>query len=240
MSEQDEIHSRETPPGLPRPQRFGATLRALRESYWERVGQTPAGTPSPRMRLSALSLISCLKDAGYSISSGAYSEIESGNSFPRDTGAFLKAATTCLSLSEQDLQSLHEALAYDLVAPKLGRKAESVVRRRTALGSALRAWRKRKDMSRSQLAHCLRECGFTPPRVDEEELSEIIGDLEYGDPWPLGDELRTPFVRACSKCLGAGAGRDLEEGMVDDFRAAMTSTPESAQQPDSTDEQSSR
>lgn len=87
-------------------------------------------TPAPRLRLSAQALIACMADMGFTISSGAFSEIESGVNLPRDPARFLDAVSVCLKLSPADRQALVEQLAYDILRAKLGDElAQRVVRR---------------------------------------------------------------------------------------------------------------
>jgi hypothetical protein len=72
---------------------FGEALRYYRETYQERVTRNNPDMPDmPRIRITALSLIGCMDRKGYSISSGAYSEIEAGISI-KDPRTFLEAAT---------------------------------------------------------------------------------------------------------------------------------------------------
>src|SRR5215472_14556772 len=59
---------------------FGEALRYLRDTYIERM--LPNRPAMPRVRLTALSLIECLQAHGYSISSGSYSELETGANLP--------------------------------------------------------------------------------------------------------------------------------------------------------------
>lgn len=105
---------------------FGEMLRRFRESYYERVRPHRPGAPSPRLRLSALSLIKCLAEAGYSISSGAYSEIESGKSIPREPRKFVDAVSVCLELTAEQKDELTRQLGYDIVYARLGDFADLV------------------------------------------------------------------------------------------------------------------
>ena len=111
-------------------QHFGEALRYYRETYQERISKNnPAMPDMPRIRITALSLIGCMDRKGYSISSGAYSEIEAGISIPKDPRAFLEAATKCLAIEESsdDWRALVQQLGYDIVAKKLGPEYASFV-----------------------------------------------------------------------------------------------------------------
>lgn len=221
--------------------RFGPKLRELRESYWERVTQSgPPGVPAPKMRLSALALIACMKEAGYdAISSGTYSEIEAGNIFPRDFNRFLNTAAACLRLSDEDVEQLRYALAYDLVVPKLGAHlVDDVLMPPSALAKPLRTWRERKHLKERDLAICLIKHGFRPinphdehgtPHPEElspEELAEYISLIEEGGSWPFKDDERALFIAACRRCLGVEAKADLVKGMTKDFNRKLRAEDE--------------
>src|SRR5262249_45828938 len=154
MSDKDAQSPPRGRPPFPSTRRFGAQLRAFRENYGERTAQKDTqGAPVPRIRLSALALIDCLRKAKYPypITSGAYSEIESGNSIPRDVGRFLDAVSHCLQLSDDEKETLISTLGYDLVAPRLGEQAEVILRRTTSTARALRRWRRRGGKSHAEL-----------------------------------------------------------------------------------------
>ncbi len=103
---------------------FGRQLRALRETYVERTGRGSSTAPMLRTRVSALALIQCLQQSGYSISSGAYSEIENGLSIPRDAPQFVEAVCACLRITGGDKQDLIRRLAYDVLSARIGEYAE--------------------------------------------------------------------------------------------------------------------
>ena len=107
---------------------FGELLRYLRETYGERTGRSRPG--GPRVTLTALSLIDCLKHHGYPITSGAYSLLESGKSLPKDPIRFFEAIWTCLAV-EQDSKYRHlvkQQYGFDLMARYMGREeAEKAV-----------------------------------------------------------------------------------------------------------------
>jgi hypothetical protein len=108
---------------------FGEALRYYRETYQERVTRNNPDMPDmPRIRITALSLIGCMDRKGYSISSGAYSEIEAGISI-KDPRTFLEAAAKCLAIEEgsDEWRSLVQQLGYDIVAKKLGPEYASFV-----------------------------------------------------------------------------------------------------------------
>jgi hypothetical protein len=107
-------------------QHFGEALRYYRETYQERTNSNP---DMPRMRVTALALIGCMEKRGYPISSGAYSEIESGISIPKDPRTFLEAAAKCLAIQDgsDEWRALVQQLGYDIVAKKLGPEYASFV-----------------------------------------------------------------------------------------------------------------
>ena len=110
---------------------FGQMLGWLRGSYPERIAaQARPGSPVPRIKLSQAALIECLGQEGYSISSGAYSEIESSQNFPRDGAAFLRAVSRCLALSEHESRLLQRQLAYDILKTRLGEPVANEYRAR--------------------------------------------------------------------------------------------------------------
>jgi hypothetical protein len=110
----------------PRSNYFGRQLRALRETYVERTGRGSASGPMLRTRVSALALIQCLEQAGYPISSGAFSEIENGLSIPRDAPQFVESVCACLQVTKDDKQDLIDRLAYDVLYARLGELVEQV------------------------------------------------------------------------------------------------------------------
>ncbi|HEY7782217.1 MAG TPA: hypothetical protein VIC85_18650 [Ktedonobacterales bacterium] len=108
---------------------FGALLREYRESYGERILQRDRRPGRPRVRLTAQALIACMEETGYSISSGSYSEIEAGNTLPRDARSFVRSVSVCLELDDAQSARLTEQLAYDIVRSKLGDLADQVFHR---------------------------------------------------------------------------------------------------------------
>jgi hypothetical protein len=106
---------------------FGEALEAYRESVSDRLRQI--NPRLPRMQLSAAALIAAMREAGYSISPGTYSEIEAGHSLPRDPRAFLDAVCPPLFIEPDSLDwwILHQYLARDLVDQKLGPIAAEMV-----------------------------------------------------------------------------------------------------------------
>lgn len=202
--------------------RFGLQLRAFRETYSERVAQrnprTPQEAPVPRMRLSALALIDCLSKSGYPITSGAYSEIESGNSIPRDVQAFLEAVSSCLQLTNDERQILVSTLGYDLVFPRLGEQAGVILRRTASTARALRRWRTQAELSYEALATCLMEHGLTLDMYpDVASLAFFLELLEFGRPWGLSDQDRATFLEKIAECLGEEARQELALGFADDL-----------------------
>ena len=99
---------------------FGDLVRYLRTSYGDRIGQNLPGRP--RVTLTALSLIKCLAEHGYPITSGAYSEIESGNTLPRDPVRFWDAICQCLAIDENSTYwwLLRQHYGHDLLERLMG------------------------------------------------------------------------------------------------------------------------
>jgi hypothetical protein len=118
---------------------FGEALRHYRETYQDRIRQT--NPDMPRIRITALALIDCMDRKGYSISSGAYSEIEAGISIPKDPQAFIVAAASCLAIPQgsADWETLHLQLAFDVLAKKLGEEYAQLAFRDWGLGELLDA-----------------------------------------------------------------------------------------------------
>ena len=116
---------------------FGEALRHYRETYQDRIRQT--NPDMPRIRITALALIDCMDRKGYSISSGAYSEIEAGISIPKDPKAFIAAAASCLAIAEgsADWEALLLQLAFDVLAKKLGEELAQVAFRGLGRGKLL-------------------------------------------------------------------------------------------------------
>ena len=95
---------------------LGDLLRYLRRTYASRTGRSRAGMP--KVTLTALSLIACLGEHGYPITSGAYSLLEQGKTLPRNPERFFGAICTCLDVPSTDKYwaLLRYQYAYDLVA----------------------------------------------------------------------------------------------------------------------------
>ncbi len=109
---------------------FGEALRFYRETYQQRISRNNPSMPEmPSIRITALALIECMDRKGYSIASGAYSEIESGISIPKDPQAFLEAACRCLAIEDgsDEWRALVRQLGYDIVQKKLGSEYASFV-----------------------------------------------------------------------------------------------------------------
>lgn len=202
---------------------FGALLREFRLSYYDRVRPHRPGTPSPRMRLSALALIQALDEAGFTISPAAYSEIEAGINLPRDPRRFLKAACLCLELKAHECRMLAQELGYDLVKGKLGELSESF-EQASQFGHALRKWRGRVDFSREDLARALIASGFSSPRASTaSEVADGIKAIESGEPWPFGADRRQQFVDLCGQILSKSpdARKELAIAMAIDILRAI-------------------
>ena len=101
---------------------FGDLVRYLRTSYGDRTGQNLPGRP--RVTLTALSLIKCLAGHNYPITSGAYSEIESGNTLPRDPVRFWNAICQCLAIDENSAYwwLLRQHYGHDLLERLMGQE----------------------------------------------------------------------------------------------------------------------
>lgn len=99
---------------------FGALVYYLRVTHLERVGRKHPDQPIRRVHLTQAALIACLEDAGYQISSGAYSEIEQGISIPRDPKRFIEALSIALDLNDDERRQLAQQVAYDVAKAKLG------------------------------------------------------------------------------------------------------------------------
>jgi hypothetical protein len=99
---------------------LGEILRFLRDTYPDRTGQNIPGRP--RVNLTALSLIDCLKDHGYPITSGSYSLLESGRTLPQDPMRFFEAVGKCLAVPTSDIYwgLMRQQYAFDLVARTVG------------------------------------------------------------------------------------------------------------------------
>jgi hypothetical protein len=95
---------------------LGDLLRYLRKTYASRTGRSRPGMP--KVTLTALSLIACIGEHGYPITSGAYSLLEQGKTLPRDPERFFGAICTCLDVASTDKYwvLLRYQYAYDLVA----------------------------------------------------------------------------------------------------------------------------
>lgn len=97
---------------------FAELLRYYRENYGERIGG--GGPGQPRIQLTASALLECMRERGYSLSSGSYSLIESGDALPRDAAKFITTVSQCLTLSKKEQESLVHQFAYDYLRSKLG------------------------------------------------------------------------------------------------------------------------
>ena len=98
---------------------FGGMLREFRETYFARISHKH-GVPNVKMHLTALALIECMREHGYSMSSGAYSMVEAGATMPKDPRRFLATIGTCLDLDEDQRRLLTEQVAHDILVTRLG------------------------------------------------------------------------------------------------------------------------
>lgn len=99
---------------------FGPLLRHYRETFAERMrSRIPT---LPRIKLTALALVECMRKGGYAITTVTLSEIESGANLPRDGRAFFDAVTPCLAIEKESAEwrALIQCLAFDLVRARAG------------------------------------------------------------------------------------------------------------------------
>lgn len=108
--------------GLPQFENFGQVLRFLRKEYYP-AWMSRSNPDLPRVHLTALALTECLGRHGYSISSSAFSALESGATLPRDPHAFLQALLACFPLPSDDTvwTALVRHLGYGLLRRDLGK-----------------------------------------------------------------------------------------------------------------------
>lgn len=202
--------------------RFGRMLRDLRESYFTRVARPQLGNgPMSHVKLSALSLIACMQQAGYPISSGTYSLIESGTYFPKNTTGFLAAVRSCLRLNDADYSMLVYLLTYDLVAPRLGHLADNVVRPQSLLADTLSVWRGMRGLALDELAARLIQHGFVPARAPEPEMLAVyLEQMEHGACWQFTQAEMAPFLCAYTQAVGERAREPLNKALAEEVRLA--------------------
>lgn len=101
---------------------LGDMLSYLRETYGERTGHS--GQDLPKVRLTALSLISCLTKHGYPITSGAYSLLEQGKTLPKHPDRFFEAVCKCLAIEGTDKYwtLLRYQYMYDMMLRSVSRE----------------------------------------------------------------------------------------------------------------------
>src|SRR5262249_13137281 len=71
-------------------------------------------------RTSIAAVVACMKDLGYPLSIGAWSELENGINQPRNGLAFLDAVERCLRLTQEQRDDLLERLAFDTLFARFG------------------------------------------------------------------------------------------------------------------------
>lgn len=100
---------------------FGTALRFYREHIADRIRKYVPGR-LPDIQLTAKDVVSCMREAGYSISQAAYSDIEQGQYLPRDPEVFFATVVSCLALDQDspEYNNLMDHLAYDVLKQKLG------------------------------------------------------------------------------------------------------------------------
>lgn len=101
---------------------FGDMLTYLRQTYGARTGRVGRGLP--KVHLTALSLIECLTEHGYPITSGAYSLLEQGKTLPKNPNTFFEAVCTCLAIESSDKYwtLLRYQYMYDMMARSVNRE----------------------------------------------------------------------------------------------------------------------
>lgn len=117
---------------------FGALVRYLRTSYFERNGHdADAGL---QVTLSQMALIRCMEKHGYSTSSGTFSLVEQGKILPQDPETFLSALCACLGIQSTDFYwyLLRHQYGYDHLARATGEDfARQLIPTGTQLAKAL-------------------------------------------------------------------------------------------------------
>jgi hypothetical protein len=203
--------------------RFGTLLRDLRESYFTRVAKprTTSG-PAPRLKLSAQSLVDCMQEAGYPISPPTYSLIENGTNLPKNVAGFLRAVRSCLDLSDADYSMLLYLLTYDLVYPRLGELADSVLRPESLLADTLSVWRRIRGVTVDELARGLIACGFVPAEAPAPEmLAMYVARMEQGARWPFDESQIPAFVSAYARFVSDHAAEAVGKALAEESRLAQ-------------------
>lgn len=103
---------------------FGEVLRENRTTAYKRRAVKMGMDPDlPQGVMTQSDLIACMKKKGYSITSGAYSEIETGISLPKDPRAFIDAVAICMSLDPNDpgYVAMNQQFVYDRLS-RLGER----------------------------------------------------------------------------------------------------------------------
>jgi hypothetical protein len=106
--------------GMPEFENFGAALRYYREHIAERLRPLAPGR-LPDIQLTAKEVVSCMREAGYSISQPAFSDIEAGSYLPKDPAEFMEAVVPCLALEQNSPAyfNLMDHLVRDVLRPRL-------------------------------------------------------------------------------------------------------------------------
>jgi hypothetical protein len=211
---------------------FGQRLRELRETFGERTAGRGA---TDRRRMTAGTLLECMRQAGHSISLAAFSEIENGLTFPRDTSAFIDAVAACLQLTDDETRDLEAALAHDLIYARLGERGVAALapraleqltpRRPSIFGIVLRMCREQARVTCEQLARCLLVNGLplgTEASAQDSEaiiaadrvalLAARIARIETAaihEQWPL-ECTETEFIARVATCLPAQLFADMQ------------------------------
>jgi hypothetical protein len=100
---------------------FGAALRYSREHIADRLRQYVPGR-MPDVQLTAKQVVSNMREAGYTISPAAYSDIEQGIFLPRDPDDFMDKIVQSLALEKDshEYHNLMDHLVRDILKQKLG------------------------------------------------------------------------------------------------------------------------
>lgn len=103
---------------------FGAALRYYREHIAERIRRFVPGR-LPDIQLTAKEVVSCMKDAGYSISQPAFSDIEQGIYLPKDPEEFMEKVILCLALAKDtpEYHNLMDHLVREVLRQRVGTEA---------------------------------------------------------------------------------------------------------------------
>lgn len=108
-------------PNMPEFPHFGAALRYYREHIADRIRRFVPGR-LPDIQLTAKDVVSCMREADFSVSQAAYSDIEQGQYLPKDPKLFFAKVVPCLALEQgsDEYENLMDHLMRDVLRQKLG------------------------------------------------------------------------------------------------------------------------